>query len=290
MYTKIRLIIKKKFPSIYSKIRDLLFPYISNRNKNIAKNFTETTTKTVNIHGVTYQIQLNPENGFVDTTIYTDGAYEPDILLVIKDNLPKGGTFIDIGANIGNHTLFAAKHVGDGGKVISFEPIPRIAQQFEQSINLNQLKNISLHKFACSDTVSEARLTLVKGNIGGSSLHRADKENSINIETRPADSVLHNLNRVDLIKIDTEGHELEALKGLQKTLAEHQPTLIIEFSPFFWGEERQNKSNEFFNLLEKFNYRLYDLEEGHSEIKQPLVWIKTFTKQQTNLLCIVNKN
>lgn len=290
MYTNIRIYIKRHFPHVYSRARNMLFPFLANHNERTAKKFSAPEIKTVNIHGVSYKILLDPQNGFVDTTIYTDGTYEPDILLLIKDHLPKGGTFIDIGANIGNHTLFAATHIGQTGQVVAFEPIPRIAAQLRSSLSINNLSNVNLHEVACSDTEGEAVLTLVAGNIGGSSLHRKTDQGSIPVKTKTADHFTAELTSISLIKIDAEGHELEVLRGLGETLTKHRPTLIIEFSPSFWGSEAIVHGTEFFSILDKFGYQCFDLEDGHTRITHPLQWIQTFTKQQTNLICISTAN
>lgn len=282
----IRLQIKRYAPSLYGVIRNVLFPLHQKHTEQKRQSFTEKTVVQISRFGQSFKIVLDPQNGFVDTEIFTNGVYEPDILKLIQEHLHEGGTFIDIGANIGQHSLFAATHVGQTGQVIAFEPIPRIAAQLRSSLTLNKLSNVTINEVACSDTEGEARLTLVTGNIGGSSLHRKTDQNSILVKTQPADNFTAELARIDLIKIDAEGHELEVLRGLEITLAKHKPALIIEFSPSFWGDEAVVHGTEFFTILDKYGYQCFDLEEGHTLIAEPQEWVRSFTKQQTNLLCI----
>lgn len=287
MYTRIRIFIKQHFPHLYVRVRNFVFPYFARLNEKTAKAFTSPVLKSVSIHGVQYQILLDPQNGFVDTTIFTDGTYEPDILLVIQKHLPKEGTFIDIGANIGQHSIFAATHIGPTGKVIAFEPIPRLVTQIKESIAANTLTNVVVHRIACSDTTETLSLKMRPGNIGGSGFHHdgADFE-AVTVQTQPADEILVDEKKIDFIKIDTEGHELEVLQGLANTLKRHRPTLLIEYSPSFWTKEREQKSAHFFEILNTNGYTCYDLEAGHAAVTNTTAWYKTFNKLQTNLLCM----
>lgn len=260
--------------------------FFYNRKKNT---FTKRQAVKVNLDSITYNIIVDPKNGFVDEVIYTNGVYEPDILKVIKANLKSGDTFVDIGANIGQHSLFSASIVGNTGKVILFEPIPQLVLQIKESLAENpEITNVTIHNIAASDTKEKAEIKLRPNNIGGSSLHHHNKDfETITIQTIPADDLLLGLPQVDLIKIDTEGHEIEVLQGIQKTLQTHKPKIIIEFSPQL-NENPESYSNDFFKYLK--NYDFYDLETGHQKISDPAVWLKTFNKVQTNFLCLIKQS
>jgi FkbM family methyltransferase len=285
MITKLITLLKQHTPTLYLHIRRQLIGLEMKRRQFVAKRFTSPVIKTLSVHGQTFKLALDPQNGFVDRNIFTNGVYEPDILAVIKKHLRAGSTFVDIGANIGQHALFAAACVGMSGKVIAFEPIPRLTQQIATSLahNPDLLPRVLVHNLGCSNTTHTADLFISPTNIGGSSMHarRADK---ITISLAPADTYLENEPRVDFIKIDTEGHELEALEGLTKTITTHHPTLLIEFSPCFRSDTQVDKA--ILTFLTNHHYRLLDLEAGHQEIKDPIVWLKDFTKRQTNLLCL----
>jgi ABC-type Fe2+-enterobactin transport system substrate-binding protein len=124
--------------------------------------------------------------------------------------------------------------------------------------------------------------------MGNSSLFINHNQEYLDIELKPADEVLALLPRVDLIKIDTEGAELAVLQGLIATLQSKRPTLIIEFSPSFWGEEKVQKGREFMSILRNANYTIRDIEVGQTEVKDDEKWLTSFTKVQTNLLCLPN--
>lgn len=269
----------------------MLFPLYLKMNMHKRQSFVQRKSKVVAYGGHTFTIVLEPENGFVDTEIHTSGVYEPDILSLIAERLPVGGTFVDIGANIGQHSLFAAMVVRDAGSVISFEPIPRLVQQFTESIALNGLEKVmTLLPFACSDHTGEMALKIKPGNIGGSGLHHADESyDSVKIKTIVADGYLMNLPRIDLIKIDTEGHEIETLRGLEKVIHKYQPNIIVEFSPSL-REDAESYAKTFLTFFEQNNYTLYDLEEGYRKVEQEKYILGNFKKAQTNLLCLANNS
>ncbi len=285
----IRLQIKRYAPSLYGVIRKVLFPLHQKHTAGKRQSFTEKTVAQISRFGQNFKIVLDPQNGFVDTEIFTNGIYEPDILKLIQEHLKPGQVFIDIGANIGQHTLFAASVVGETGTVYAFEPIPRLVSQLRESISLNTFEGYcTVLPFACSNEAGNSSLKLRPGNIGGSSINHTNAEyETITISVKTADSCLNELTQVNLIKIDTEGYEVNALAGLEKTLAKHQPKIIVEYSPSLSATSEAAYADGFFDILNKHSYRYFDIEEGFKEITDTKVWSSAFTKTQTNLLCIV---
>lgn len=283
----IRLQIKRRTPFLYGVIRKVLFPLHQKHTAQRRQSFTEKTVAEISRFGQNFKIVLDPQNGFVDTEIFTNGIYEPDILKLIQEYLKPGQVFIDIGANIGQHSLFATSVVGRAGKVYAFEPIPRLVSQLRESILLNAYESYcTVLPYACSDEDGTATLKLRPGNIGGSSINHTNTEyESIDITVKTADSCLSELTHVDLIKIDTEGFEVKALLGLEKTLAKHHPKIIVEYSPSLTAGSQTAYADEFFDTLNKHSYRYFDIEEGFKEIHDTKAWSAGFTKTQTNLLC-----
>jgi FkbM family methyltransferase len=129
--------------------------------------------------------------------------------------LNEGDTFIDIGANIGVLSCMAATCVGPGGKVLSFEPHPRIFSYLERNINRNNFAQI--HAFGIGLGASESILYFRDG--------QADDMNSIAdsgipVRVRRLDDVIaeQKVERIRLMKVDVEGFELEVFKGANDTL------------------------------------------------------------------------
>jgi FkbM family methyltransferase len=149
--------------------------------------------------------------------------YEEQELEIIARHF-SGGVFADVGANVGNHAVFAAK-ILNAARVIAFEPHPLAAQICEINLALNHCSDaVDLRRVGLSDRVTQARLVREKHNLGGTRLTLG--------EGGPArlvtgDEVLLN-QPVSFIKIDTEGHELHALQGLAQTIHVHRPALFVE--------------------------------------------------------------
>ncbi|AVM75562.1 FkbM family methyltransferase [Magnetospirillum gryphiswaldense] len=172
---------------------------------------------------------------FVDWTIYFYGAYELGILNLLARAAEQAGpgvVFLDIGANVGQHSLFMSRHVD---QVHAFEPWPSAIVRLRSLLADNGVANIHVHELALGDT--ECPLPFyapASANLGTGSFCPNVNENTAvgRLPVRVADSVIKELGlaRVDLIKIDTEGFEVRILSGLKDTLARHGPVVVVEFA------------------------------------------------------------
>ena len=145
------------------------------------------------------------------------------------DKLLPGNTVVDIGANIGVFTIKAAKAVGDKGKVIAIEPEPNNIEILMKNVKANDLNNIVIVPKGVWSSKGLLKLFLTDG-IGGHSL-LWDEGQFIQVEVDTLDNILDNLNIgvVHFIKIDIEGAEREALKGMEKTLVNNNITIVGEY-------------------------------------------------------------
>jgi FkbM family methyltransferase len=164
------------------------------------------------------------------------GLYENDKMNAVFRLLKPSATFIDVGGNVGDYSLLAARIIGDTGRVICFEPEPTNCHWIERSIELNGYRNISLYALALSDANGEASLYLGT-QCGFHSLLKDQPERQagvIQVKTRTLDSVLHEIGwgTVDMMKIDVEGAELQVLRGARGTLEMNpQVILLLELHP-----------------------------------------------------------
>ena len=259
--------------------------------------FTKEMFKTFHHHNVTFDILLNPNNGTVDNEIYLHKVYEPYFLSIIKRELKEGDTFVDIGANIGQHSLFASACVGVNGKVISFEPIPRIYDQFLSSIKENiknareGYNNISVHNLGCGESDKTLNIYSNNKNMGGSSLINMGQSTShTEIKIVKADSFLEKLKKIDFIKIDVEGYEYYALLGLQETIQKYKPKIFLEYSLDAYNYTAEspdrNHGKLILDLLFTHGYTVYDLEDNDKVLDTDSFDNYMQNKiSQTNLLC-----
>jgi FkbM family methyltransferase len=149
--------------------------------------------------------------------------YEEEELALVRRHFA-GGLFVDVGANVGNHAIFAAR-VLRAPKVVAFEPNGTAAELCEINLALNGCSEIvELRRVGLSDAPGDVRLQKVKHNLGGS---RIGATGTDTIRVERGDDLLAAA-AVSFIKIDVEGHELSALRGLRATIDRCRPQLFVE--------------------------------------------------------------
>ncbi|WP_439142073.1 FkbM family methyltransferase [Pseudooctadecabacter sp.] len=189
-------------------------------------------------------------------SIHLEGRYENDILgflaASIFPNLPSGGTCLDIGANIGNHSLAFSGHFD---RVISFEPHPRTFRLLE--VNGDLVDNVTPINLGLSSTAGTFEIVEDKLNIGASSLERTldPKGAAISFKVDRLDDLdlMKTMGPITFMKLDIEGHEAEALRGAQDTIATHGPVVMIEVLP----HEIEQGDAEALNVLRGFVFTYF---------------------------------
>lgn len=164
--------------------------------------------------------------------------YNREIVALIKRLVTESMVFVDIGANIGEITMVAAKCVGDTGRVIAFEPVDHPADMLQKNVSDNQLLNVTVVRAGLSDKIGTCPIYESCGqdtphdeNYGLNSLYGGPNESpiqTVNITTLDEYLRRNPADRVDIIKIDVEGAELPCLRGAAGTLQLFRPHLIIE--------------------------------------------------------------
>lgn len=237
---------------------------------------------------INFDILINKNNGMVDNEIFLQGAYEKKTLNLFFEEVKLGDVFVDIGANIGQHSLFASYLVGENGKVIAFEPLQSIYNQFNKSIEKNNLKNIVVYNNGCGSKEEIIPIYSTKENMGSSSvLYSPDKKKNGEIKIIIPDNILKNEDRIDFIKIDVEGYELEVLKGLEKTIKKFHPKIFIEYSPYYYELKDKNINKEIIDFLLDNHYKIIDVENGNREIdKNSFYKLEKEKLEQTNFFCV----
>lgn len=198
---------------------------------------------------------------WIQQHIFLFGVYEKNTVSLIQQKLPKDGVFIDIGANIGCHSLIAAEQAGKLGQVHAFEAIQSTFQAFKKNIELNDFKNIHANHLAIYNKETTIELFLGNAdNMGMSSVYGRNEISSQKetVQAITLDSYIENnqITRVDFIKIDIEGSELTALNGMKNTLSTFKPILLIEISLDILKETKQD-GLEIYYFLKDFGYSMY---------------------------------
>jgi FkbM family methyltransferase len=152
--------------------------------------------------------------------------FEKEIAFV-RRLLQPGMRAIDVGANYGTYTLAMARAVGPTGKVSAYEPTSSTARYLRNTIGRNGLGNVELFEAALSDRAGTGRLHVD----GQSELNRLTADGTgeqVSLTTLDAECTLRNWGRIDFIKIDAEGGELDIIHGGEAFFAEQSPLVMFE--------------------------------------------------------------
>lgn len=140
----------------------------------------------------------------------------------------RGQVVLDGGANVGVYAIAVAKQVGEGGLVVAIEPHPANFQLLSENARRNGLGNLRLIPAALDDHAGQAQLFLHERGINHSLSRRTGR--SLVVETKTLDQIVREsgLDRVDVIKLDTEGNVPAVLRGARETMARLRPRIVFE--------------------------------------------------------------
>ena len=212
-------------------------------------------SKIFDIKNAKFYLPNFPEDSISQCIVCIKDYWDRSALEKINKYLPDNAVILDIGANIGSHTIYWALE-RNAQKIYSFEPYEQTFDILTINIALNNLKDIVIlsNKGLSNELCKTNVKSFWKNNVGGTSFI---KNNEGSYEFVPLDSV-DIPEKIDLIKIDVEGHELEVLEGARNTLYNNKPVLVIETF---------NKKEEVTNILSSLGYNLIDtIREGEDYI------------------------
>lgn len=159
-------------------------------------------------------------------------SYEPNVLPLFLDSLAAGHHVLDVGANIGIFSLQAAHRIGPGGMVYAIEPVAKNVQSLCAGIHGNGFRNVSLIPVAASDRASVVAVLRHGNSSNGIIDFSIGVSDAVDfVPTQRLDFLLNGIPRLDVMKLDIEGHEPLAWKGLKSLVAKHRPLIFSEFSP-----------------------------------------------------------
>lgn len=174
------------------------------------------------------------------------GVREPHVFSAIVDLLTPGDVVWDIGANAGYFSVIMAQRVKPNGRIVAFEPEPRIREVLIKNIELNNLDNVSILPVALGDKSSV--MNILSSKAASSGAHRlaysgadtADGTQAIEIEVTTGDQIIaqNTAPSPTVLKIDVEGFEEEVIKGLSAALGNHKLRAVICEVHFALLEER----------------------------------------------------
>ena len=213
-----------------------------------------------------YKFWLN-NSGYIDKQIINEGVFEPKTTNAIKHLIRPGDVVLDVGANIGYYTVIFSKLVGPSGKIFAFEPTKHFGDVLKQNIRANHLENIEIVNVGLSN--KRQKLSI---DIGPSSatLHSpAEFDVIIDHEEIPLLTLndfvrLRQLEKIDFIKIDIDGHEPLFFEGAWEVLDKYSPVVIFEVSHLHYLQAGFT-AWDFYDSVNAKGYRFFH-EDDFSEI------------------------
>jgi len=193
------------------------------------------------------KIIINYNNDEHEMYVYSDDAdyiskmikynrtfYEHELLTFLQNNFNNQKNIIDIGANIGNHSLFFAKYI-NCNKIFSFEPFIKNIELFKNNLSNYKDKCILFEKALSEKECKMVLYNSQENNFGGFSLYKEPKSFEVLSEIDVVTLDNFNFTDVTLIKIDVENHENEVLMGGKETILNNKPIIILENSYYYFS-------------------------------------------------------
>ena len=192
----------------------------------------------------------NKNDQFIGKSILNNGTWCEHEIKAMRILLSHGDSVVEVGSNIGSHTLALAQHVGASGRVYAFEPQRLCFQSLCANAALNSIENIFAYNMGCGEKEATMRIGELNPrkaqNFGGFQLEQST--GSTEVEVKPLDNC--KIDRCRLIKLDVEGMELQVLKGAKNLIANCQPIIFFESH----GDEAYLIQD----YLTQFGYNIYD--------------------------------
>jgi FkbM family methyltransferase len=185
------------------------------------------------------KLMLLNKSGYIDNQIIQRGVFEPKSTALVNQFVKEGDVVIDVGANIGYYTIMCSELVGHSGHVYAFEPTQHFGKVLKENLSLNNVANVSVFDYGLSNVATSVTI-----DIGPSSatLHSPqgydEVVNNEQIRLIPFNDFIkdNNLNRVDFIKIDVDGHEPYFFEGAWDVLDLFNVVILFEISHLHYLE------------------------------------------------------
>jgi FkbM family methyltransferase len=214
--------------------------------------------------GIAYDLDLSQG---IDFAIFLANIYERSTRAALRRLVQPGTLVLDIGANIGAHTLTLGQLVGPAGRVLAFEPTDYAYVKLNRNLQLNPELARRVSAYHCFLTKADANPVPtaiysswpLANEPGLHAKHLGREMRTESAQARSLDSVLAEFadRPVSLVKIDVDGFECDVLKGATKLLSDTRPVFVMELAPYVL-EERGASLSELVSFFSPRGYRFYN--------------------------------
>lgn len=208
-------------------------------------------------------IHASPQDQAVGAHVLS-GTYEAHVARLFHEHVKPGMTVLDVGANIGYFAILAASLVGASGRVYAVEPNPHNARLLESSRQANGFSHLTVHQLAAGREPGLLVLNTAYSN-GTTATPSRELAALMASQTVPCidlDTLLAATPRLDLVKIDVEGAELNALTGARALLERFRPVILSEFSPPMLEGISQGSGEDYLRYLVDLGYVISVIGHG----------------------------
>jgi FkbM family methyltransferase len=238
-------------------------------------------------------MRVNLRDYPIGQTLYLDGNYERELQSLLQHMNLNGAVCLDVGANIGLHTLTMSGLVGPAGLVFAFEPETHNFQLLEQNIRVNGITNVVLRQCAISDHEGTCQLGLSPVNYGDHRVSTAAPSDwpKQEVQMTTIDACVNQVpdRAIRFIKIDVQGHELHVLGGMKRTLERNPDAIIaIEVAPDLLAYSGTS-ATELMSVLEAGGFTGWELLE-HRIVPVSPPWVYDLIRDQNWVDVVVSRN
>ena len=233
--------------------------------------------------GLVFELDLSQ---LIDNHIYYNGEFEPGTRRAFEKLVRPGMTVLDIGANIGAHTLKLAQLTGPSGHVYAFEPTEWAHRKLQRNVSLNPgFTNITLERAALSDSdESSGDYAFQSQYVVGAAPDGEQERGQVAFVKLDTYAGAHKLGRVDFIKLDVDGYETKILRGARELLKRDRPTLIVEMGDY-WQQSVGDSIEALVEVLDDVGYR-YERQDDAEPVEDLDGYIKSLDyKWALNVVC-----
>ncbi len=214
-----------------------------------------------------FRMYVGRDDREIGRSIVADLCYEPHVTAALRRLLGPGMHFLDVGANIGYHALAAARLVGPAGRVTAVEMCPENCALLRASTRANGFGNVVIHQVAAADATSSLDFCTTPGT--GNGMVANDRLRTLaagggftplrSVPAVAVDDLVAEGPPVHVVKMDIEGTELRAVRGMGRLLRRHRPALVFEFFPDMLREVGDSEPAELLRAVRGHGYAIHGI-------------------------------
>jgi FkbM family methyltransferase len=232
--------------------------------------------------GFKFKIKLSPKRD-VDRLFYL-GHFESATLKLFSDMIKSESIIFDVGANIGIYSLIAAKKIKTPGKIFAFEPSEWAFNRLKENISLNSVNSIELINKAVSNYNGKTDFYLCEddayNSLGSEPMQKVVAKKIVAVITLDNFCANEKIDKINILKIDTEGADFLVLKGAAGLLSKEQaPVIFCEYNRYTKAS-KDFELNDMLTFLEESNYHLYELKDN------TLIPFDPVTSKADEIICL----